>query len=48
MVVQCFARFRVNVGNLHMSQDVCYTQMTDNNDLMTIYGHRANLLNNSS
>ena len=50
MVVQRFVRFQTNlcvqVCNLRISQDVCYVRMTDNNDFLTIYGHRANLLNN--
>ena len=46
VVVQCFARFQTNLGNLRISQDICYVRMTDNNDFLTIHGHRANLLNN--
>ena len=45
MVVQHFARFRTNLGNLRISQDICYVRMTDNNDFLTKYGHRASLLN---
>ena len=48
MAVQCFARFRTNLGNLRISQDICYVRMTDNNVFLTIYGHRASLLNNNS
>ena len=33
-----------SVGRI--SPDICYVRMTDNNDFLTIYGHRANLLNN--
>ena len=44
-VVRRFARFRTNLGNLHISQDMCYVRMTNNDDFLTIYGHRANLLN---
>ena len=47
MVVQRFANFRANVGNLKLriSQDICYLRMTENNGFLTIYGHRASLLN---
>ena len=45
LVVQRFVRFRTNFSNLRISQDICYVRMTDNNDFLTIYGHRANLLN---
>ena len=45
MVVQCFTRFRTNLGNLRISQDICYVR-TDNNGFLTIYRHRASLLNN--
>ena len=44
-VVRRFARFRTNLGNLRISQDMCYVRMTNNDDFLTIYGHRANLLN---
>ena len=47
MVVQHFARFRTSLGNLRISQDICYVRMTDNNDFLTIYGHRSSLLNNN-
>ena len=47
VVVRCFARFRTNLGNLCISQDICYVWMTDNNGFLTIYGHHANLLNNN-
>ena len=43
VVVQRFARFRRNLGNLRISQDICYVRMTDNNDLLTTYGHCANI-----
>ena len=46
MVEQHFARFRTNLGNLCISQDICYVQMTDNN-FLNIYGHCASLLNNN-
>ena len=37
VVVQWFARFQSNLGNLHISQDICYVQMMDNNyDCLTI------------
>ena len=45
MVVQHYARFRTNLGNLRISQDICYVRITGNNDFLTIYGHRASLLN---
>ncbi len=44
--MQRFTRFRTNVRNLHISQDICYVQMTDNVNILTIYGQRAHLLNN--
>ena len=47
MVVQGFARFQSNRGNLRISQDISYARMTDNNYFLTIYAHRANLLNNN-
>ena len=46
VVAQRFTRFLTNVVHLRISQDICYVCMTDNNDFLTIYGHRANLLNN--
>ena len=42
MVVQRFARIRANLGNLRMSQDICYVRMMGNNDFLTIHGHRDN------
>ena len=45
MVVQRFARLRINLGNLRISQDICYVRMTDNDGFLTIYGHRASFLN---
>ena len=45
MVVQRFARFWTNLGNLRILQDICYVRMTDNSDFLTISGHRASLLN---
>ena len=45
MVVQRFTRFRTNLGNLRISQDICYVRMTDIKDVLTIFGHRDNLLN---
>ena len=47
MVVQRFARFQLDLGNLRISHDICYVRMTDNNDFLTICGHRSNLLNNN-
>ena len=46
MVEQRFARFQTNLGNIPISQDICYVRMKDNNGFLTIYGHRASLLNN--
>ena len=34
MVVQRLARFRTNLGNLRISQDICYVRMTDNNGFL--------------
>ena len=48
MVVQRFARFQTNLGNLGISQDIFYVGMMDNNDFLTIYGHRASLFNNKT
>ena len=47
MVVQRLARFLTNLGNVRISQDICCVRMTDNNGFLTIYGHRASLLNNN-
>ena len=47
MVVQRFARFRTNLGNLRISQDICYVWMTDINDSLTKYGHPGCLLSNN-
>ena len=47
MIVQRFARFQFDLGNLRILQDICYVRITDNNDFLTIYGLRANLLNNN-
>ena len=47
VVVQLFARFQTNLGNLRISQDICYVRMTDNNGFLTMYGHRTSLLNNN-
>ena len=43
LVVQRFARFQSNLGNLatYIAGYPCYVRMTDNNDFLTIYGHRA-------
>ena len=43
MVVPRFTRFLMNLGNLHILQDICYVRMTDG--FLTIYGHCASLLN---
>ena len=48
VVMQRFAILRSNCSNLRISQDICYVRITDNKDVHTIYGHRANLLNNNS
>ena len=34
-----FARFRTNLGNLRISQDICYVRMTDYTVVLTIYGN---------
>ena len=44
---KCFANFQTNLGNLCISQDICYVRMTDNAHFLIIYGHHANLLNNN-
>ena len=36
---------QTNCSNLRISQDICYVRITDNKDIQTIYGHRANLIN---
>ena len=46
--MQLFARFRTNLGNRRISQDICYVRLTDNNYFLTIYGHCANFLNNKA
>ena len=38
MVAQGFAKFQTNLGNLRISQDICYVQMTDDNDFLTLLG----------
>ncbi len=35
-----------NLCYLHISQDICYVQMTDNIGILTIYRQCAHLLNN--
>ena len=46
---QRFGRLWANVGNLHITQDICYNVwMMDNNYFLTLHGHWANLLNNNS
>ncbi len=45
--MQRFSRFRTNLCNLRISQDICYVQMTDNVNILTIYGQRAHVLNNN-
>ena len=34
VVVQRFARFQTDLGNLRISQDICFVRMTDNNDFL--------------
>ena len=36
-----------NLGNLRISQDITYVRMTNFKDVLTIFGHRDNLLNNN-
>ena len=47
-VLRRFVNFRTNLDNLRISQDICHVWMTDIARFLTIYGHRANLLNNNS
>ena len=48
MVLQYFANFRTNIGNLRISQDICYVWITDNAIVLIKYGPRANLLNSNN
>ena len=36
----------MNIGELFLSQDICCVQITDNKNLLIIYEHCDNLLNN--
>ncbi len=45
--MQRFTRFRTNLRNLRISQDICYERMTDIVNILTIYGQRAHVLNNN-
>lgn len=42
--MQRFARFRTNPSNLRISRDIYYVWMTVNTFVLTIYEHRAILL----
>ena len=45
VVMQLFARLRMNLGNLRTSQNIClYVRMTDNNDILPKYGQRDNFV----
>ena len=46
VVIECLARLWTNLYNLHISQDTCYVLKTDNNDFLTINGHRDNWSDN--
>jgi len=46
--MQRFTRFRTNLRNLRISQDICYVRMTDIVNILTIYGQRAHVLNNNT
>ena len=52
VVVQHFARFQANLGNLYVYHRIyllcTYTEVLNNNDFLTIYGLHANLLNNNT
>ena len=45
MAQQQIVRFQTKLDDLRISQDICYLRMTDLARALTIYGHRANLLN---
>ena len=45
VVVQCFARLSRILATYDYRR--ISVRMTDSNDFLTIYGHRANLLNNN-
>ncbi len=47
VIMQRFTRLRTNLRNLGISQDICYVRLTDNVNLLTIYGQREHLLNNN-
>ena len=46
VVRQDIERFRTKLANLRIPPDIRYVRMTDIERALTIYGHRANLLNN--
>ncbi len=48
IIMQRSTRLQTNLRNLRISQDVCYVRMTDNVNILTIYGQRAHLLNNNA
>ncbi len=47
VIMQRFTRRQTNLLNLRISQDICYVWLTDNVNILTIYGQRAHLLNNN-
>ena len=47
VVRQNFVRFRTKLEGLRIPPDICYVRMTDIERTLTIYGPRANLLNNN-
>ena len=47
MVRQKNVSFRTKLDDLRISADICYVRMTDIAHALTIYGHRANFLNNN-
>ena len=46
MVRQNIERFWTKLADLRIPPDIRYVRMTDIERALTIYGHRANLLNN--
>ena len=48
MVRQNIERFRTKLADLRIPPDIRYVWMTDIERALTIYGHRANLLNNKT
>ncbi len=48
VIIHRFTRFRTNLRNLRISQDICYVRMTDIVNILTKYGPCAHVLNNKS